>query len=373
MAPGGGYDAGRRRDGPDGRDGARRGHAAPRQVKRPGRTPFDDPNAPNAGQPSAPGQPGQNPAEQKPPPFLLLRYFDYTVEPGKHYVYRVRLVLANPNYIPPAGAAADAGAQGVSNLKPGYLKDPKLAEKQWLETDWSEPSPVISVPRDTRVLALSVNPGREPTRTRHARQVGAAGLRGLPRLPGRPRPGRQLPRHNVHSQRHRQSPGRRRNGAGGGPGFDPGMGRARRPGVGAGGAAPGGRRPRTQPRGGRGAVPGGQGSQRRPGRAGAVGRRRPGPGPTWGLCPGGWANGGRTDGPHRSHPKFKVNYYSNTIAIDFRGGEKVSRRGTLSTPGEILLWEPDGTLVVRNELDDKAAIDQLKAVEAPPAPPPAAA
>ena len=139
-----------------------------------GRTPFGDPNAPNPGQPNAPGQPGQNPAEQKPPAFLLLRYFDYKVEPGKHYVYRVRLALANPNYIPPPGRPPTRERSGVSNLKPGYLKDPKLAEKQWLETDWSEPSPVISMPRDTRVLALSVTPGRE-SRPRHAGQVGASG------------------------------------------------------------------------------------------------------------------------------------------------------------------------------------------------------
>ena len=76
-----------------------------------------------------------------------------------------------------------------------------------------------------------------------------------------------------------------------------------------------------------------------------------------------WAEPMGPAGPSR---KFKVNYYSNTIAIDFRGGEKVSRRSSLSAPGEILLWEPDGTLVVRNELEDKAAIDQLKAAEAPP-------
>ncbi len=77
--------------------------------------------------------------------------------------------------------------------------------------------------------------------------------------------------------------------------------------------------------------------------------------------------GGGWTGATGPTTKFTVNYYSNTIAIDFRGGEKVSRRSSLFAPGEILLWEPDGTLVVRNESDDKAAIGQLKAAEAPSA------
>jgi hypothetical protein len=71
-------------------------------------------------------------------------------------------------------------------------------------------------------------------------------------------------------------------------------------------------------------------------------------------------------GPGGPVMKYKVNYYSQSIAVDFRGGEKVSRRASLYAPGEILLWEPDGTLSIRNELEDKAAIDQLKAAEAPP-------
>ncbi len=77
--------------------------------------------------------------------------------------------------------------------------------------------------------------------------------------------------------------------------------------------------------------------------------------------------GGMPMGPGGPVMKYKVNYYSQSIAVDFRGGEKVSRRASLYAPGEILLWEPDGTLSIRNELEDKAAIDQLKAVEAPPA------
>lgn len=76
------------------------------------------------------------------PDFLLFRFFDYTVESGKSYRYRVRLMLANPNYGLPAK----------------FLADPALAEKRWVEKDrWSEPTPVITVPRDTHLLAGGVH------------------------------------------------------------------------------------------------------------------------------------------------------------------------------------------------------------------------
>ncbi len=76
------------------------------------------------------------------PDFLLFRFFDYTVESGKSYRYRVRLMLVNPNY----------------GIEPKFLADPALAEKQWIEKDrWSEPTPTVTVPRDARVLAGTVH------------------------------------------------------------------------------------------------------------------------------------------------------------------------------------------------------------------------
>ncbi|MDY0167956.1 MAG: hypothetical protein RBS80_15515 [Thermoguttaceae bacterium] len=76
------------------------------------------------------------------PDHLLFRFFDYTVESGKSYRYRVRLMLANPNY----------------GIDPKFLASPELAEKQWIEKDrWSEPTPVITVPRDTHVLTGGVH------------------------------------------------------------------------------------------------------------------------------------------------------------------------------------------------------------------------
>lgn len=71
------------------------------------------------------------------PEHLLVRYFDYDVEPGKQYRYRVRLLLANPN-------------QGVPSHR---LEDEGSAAVRVLETAWSEPTAVVQVPPDTQALA----------------------------------------------------------------------------------------------------------------------------------------------------------------------------------------------------------------------------
>ena len=80
-------------------------------------------------------------------PYQLFRFFDFTVEPGKRYRYRVRLVLVNPNY----------------GLNPADLEDEKQSQVKFLEDagagkerGWSEPPEAVVVPRDVRVLVGSV-------------------------------------------------------------------------------------------------------------------------------------------------------------------------------------------------------------------------
>ncbi len=73
-------------------------------------------------------------------PFRLFRFFDYSVESSHAYVYRVKLVLNNPN-------------RGVVKR---YLKDPKLADGDTRECPWSDPSPVAVIPHDYRMLAGDV-------------------------------------------------------------------------------------------------------------------------------------------------------------------------------------------------------------------------
>ena len=127
-------------------------------------TPFGPSGGPSTpGSPLVPGYggyPGTTP-ENKPLEYLLLRYFDFKVEPGKHYVYRVRLWLPNPNYISETDAAT--GSLYNTGLRPGCLKDLNLAKEKWLTTGWSAPSPVITVPHNERVLAATAT-----TRSREA-------------------------------------------------------------------------------------------------------------------------------------------------------------------------------------------------------------
>jgi hypothetical protein len=97
---------------------------------------------PQPGVPIGP-EPG-NTAQVRQPSYLLFRCFDFRVVPGETYVYRVQLVLQNPN----------------SKVAAGYLKDPKLADAQYLFAPWSDPGPAVPVPRSTYVLAFSAKPAR---------------------------------------------------------------------------------------------------------------------------------------------------------------------------------------------------------------------
>lgn len=72
--------------------------------------------------------------------YLLVRFFDFTVEPGNRYAYRVKLLLANPN----------------QKVEARFLTDPKLAELSYIDTEWSDASAPVFVPRDDRLLAGSV-------------------------------------------------------------------------------------------------------------------------------------------------------------------------------------------------------------------------
>jgi hypothetical protein len=110
--------------------------------------------------------------EEKGPAYLLLRFFDFDVQPGRQYRYRVFLVLANPNKGKPEGSVQDAEMVKPRNI--GLVKvvqdgggavvdvqcDPRLA-------DWSAPSPPVAVPEDVELLAYAVQmparPGQEPS------------------------------------------------------------------------------------------------------------------------------------------------------------------------------------------------------------------
>lgn len=71
--------------------------------------------------------------------YLLFRFFDFDVKEGKHYRYRVRLILDNPN----------------REVDPKYLVKQESSKVRQVEADWSTPSPVASVPLDSHVLTLA--------------------------------------------------------------------------------------------------------------------------------------------------------------------------------------------------------------------------
>lgn len=73
---------------------------------------------------------------------MLFRFFDFTVQPGKKYKYRIRLALENPNY----------------KVPPQFLKSPDLAKEELIFTDWSEPTPEVFVPLGSELLAGDINP-----------------------------------------------------------------------------------------------------------------------------------------------------------------------------------------------------------------------
>ena len=63
----------------------------------------------------------------------LFRYVDYTVEPGKQYVYRVKVQLHNPNY---------------QYDPPFNVENPDDRKVKYLESAWSNVTPPVTIPLD---------------------------------------------------------------------------------------------------------------------------------------------------------------------------------------------------------------------------------
>lgn len=82
--------------------------------------------------------------------YYLFRYFDFDVQPNVTYQYRVKLILANPNY----------------GVKEEFVEDPSTVEKRYVESDFSQASNPVALGADARVFAQKVEaatrPGAEP-------------------------------------------------------------------------------------------------------------------------------------------------------------------------------------------------------------------
>ena len=75
--------------------------------------------------------------------YRLFRFFDFEVEPGKTYSYRVKLVALNPNYELPAR----------------LLERSESAEELLLEAKWSMPTRPVSLVDGTRLVAGGISFG----------------------------------------------------------------------------------------------------------------------------------------------------------------------------------------------------------------------
>ncbi len=77
--------------------------------------------------------------------FYLLRFFDFSVEPGKKYRYRVKLVLADPNYNLPQGVLSPAVLdRQVKEAAAAKLKKSDIFYR--VIKDFSDPSPIVGIP-----------------------------------------------------------------------------------------------------------------------------------------------------------------------------------------------------------------------------------
>lgn len=105
---------------------------------------------------------GVEPLSDKPAKYKLLRFFDFNVEPGKSYVYRVRLVLKNPNYGKEAGKLikpefAQKQYLIIPDTTPPETADPKQEDSLKIRLAAVQ-SNIIFVPNDTQILAESAKP-----------------------------------------------------------------------------------------------------------------------------------------------------------------------------------------------------------------------
>lgn len=245
-----------------------------------------------------PGMPGMGPeaygqyAEEEyiPEDYLLLRFFDFEVEAGKYYRYRVKLLVDNPN----------------NGLPPRVLAQPDLAGPRWLEADWSEPSAVVNVPLDSQVLVVSASPkpaqGEPSAKVLLVRFDMDSGIEAFKEFEKISR-GQWL---NYLKQE-----------------FDrAAAGLASSPMMGMGAMYPSPDMAAMGPPG------------------------MPMPGTPYGMA--------RRPGAGEEEEKEYVDYVTDCLVLDIAGGSTLPgrEREKLTEPGRILLMDKDGHLLVRNEIDD---------------------
>jgi hypothetical protein len=106
------------------------------------------------------GGPGQIATEHTSLPkgvdYYLLRFFDFSVEPGKKYKYRVKLVVKDPNYGLPQAVLSPAVLD--RQAKEAQEAKARKAEKPFyrIVENWSDPSPAVGIPMAGNVRLADV-------------------------------------------------------------------------------------------------------------------------------------------------------------------------------------------------------------------------
>ena len=100
-----------------------------------------------------------------PPKYKLVRFTDTTVEQGKHYRYRVKVLLHDPNHprldwaVAPSVVSLDPDARKrIKDLDQDDAKKGPNYRTHWVESEWSEPSPVVTLPPTELFYAGTVTP-----------------------------------------------------------------------------------------------------------------------------------------------------------------------------------------------------------------------
>ena len=242
------------------------------------------------------------------PDHLLFRFFDFTVEPGKKYRYRVKLWLVNPNH----------------KMDPRYLEDSRLSDLAYIQPEkWCDPTDVVEIPLDSEVLLLAV---KAPLRTADEPSADLGIVQWVSKSGA-----------TVYEDFETV----RRGGVLNFTGYE----------------FPGGKiveeeeRPRPRPR---------DDDDRR--------RRRDGPrrgsGEEGFMAEGYMGEAipppqkvGRRPGLSQAEP---VDYLTGAIVLDIRGGDRISQQSSDRRPGDLLLLGGDGSLHVHHELEDSGTFEQRK-------------
>jgi len=241
---------------------------------------------------------------------LLFRFFDFSVKPGKRYRYRVKISLVNTSY---------GMEQRFLEVMPEG--EPPLGVRKTIEArNWTEPTNVVEIPVDHEMMLLAVKApyraGDDPKAELGVVQwVNSEGRMTYQDF-------EDLKRGSLMNFTGYQFPG--------------GKIEQEEP----------VRRPRREPRNVRGGEGGEFGEFIGPEDFGAEG--------AMGEGASGFVRG------DEAVEGMPVDYLTGAIVLDLRGGERLADRGAERRPGEALLIDGEGNLVIRRELEGVPEFEKRK-------------